>query len=338
MGSVGISFPWTAELDQVWGYTPSEASARARIGLFAHDQGLISDQLVQLRLAASLVPGVQERYAEAFAAPRQRHIDAMALSEDEPRQVSTPTLLHGVADRVIPLFQVPFRDEHDTWIDDFVDGQDIMAWATQGPIAGRSNEHLGKSDLGVIMLRRVLQEQLEIVEHGGDPLGVIRDSAQNLRIDLPQEEKKFGTGEGFRGEFLTMGQGHDHFSSAEPTFGLGEAGQPMGDDYGIAPRRLRGISSAQEEVALKTGAGGGQSRQLEILQGSEGQPFFGLLVASCERGDIRVGPDGLLTYGDERREQMDLRSEQRGRDVLLRRRQVPLRQADEAAAVAQVQA
>jgi 5,5'-dehydrodivanillate O-demethylase len=106
----------------------------------------------------------------------------------------------------IPLFEVPFQDENGDFIVDFVDGQDIMAWASQGPIADRSNEHLGKSDLGVIMLRRLFQEQLEKVEEGEDPLGVVRDPAQNDCITLPQEEKKFGTGEGFRTEFLTMGQ------------------------------------------------------------------------------------------------------------------------------------
>jgi len=107
----------------------------------------------------------------------------------------------------VPVFEVPWQRPDGGFLDDFVDGQDIMAWATQGAIADRSHEHLGKSDLGVIMLRRVLQEQLDLVEEGGDPIGVIRDPAQNVQIDLPQEKKKFGTGEAFRKEFLSMGQG-----------------------------------------------------------------------------------------------------------------------------------
>lgn len=110
MGSVGVSFSLTPALDEVWGYTPSAEHMRAIMRLFAHDQGLINDELVQLRLAASLVPGVQERYAEAFAAPRQRHIEAMALSDDELSQVSVPTLLlHGLHDRVIPVEQTSLR-------------------------------------------------------------------------------------------------------------------------------------------------------------------------------------------------------------------------------------
>ena len=107
----------------------------------------------------------------------------------------------------VPLFEVPWQLPDGEFLDDFVDGQDIMAWTTQGPIADRTHEHLGQSDLGVIMLRRVLQEQLNIVASGGDPIGVIRDAARNVQIDLPQEKKKFGTGQGFRHEFLTMGQG-----------------------------------------------------------------------------------------------------------------------------------
>jgi 5,5'-dehydrodivanillate O-demethylase oxygenase subunit len=53
--------------------------------------------------------------------------------------------------------------------------QDHMAWETQGPIANRANEHLSYSDRGVVLLRRLLQEQIERVQQGLDPMGVIRD-------------------------------------------------------------------------------------------------------------------------------------------------------------------
>ncbi len=104
MGSVGIAFPLTPGLDAVWGYTPSPENMRELMRLFAYDQGLISDQLVSLRFEASRGADVQERYAEAFAAPRQRHVDAMALTEDELRAIRVPTLLvHGAEDQVVPL-------------------------------------------------------------------------------------------------------------------------------------------------------------------------------------------------------------------------------------------
>ena len=53
--------------------------------------------------------------------------------------------------------------------------QDHLAWETQGPIADRSREHLSDSDRGVVLLRRVLKEQIERVQRGENPLGVIRD-------------------------------------------------------------------------------------------------------------------------------------------------------------------
>jgi 5,5'-dehydrodivanillate O-demethylase oxygenase subunit len=53
--------------------------------------------------------------------------------------------------------------------------QDHMAWETQGPVADRTTEHLASSDRGVVLLRRVLRENIERVQQGLDPLGVQRD-------------------------------------------------------------------------------------------------------------------------------------------------------------------
>ena len=104
MGSVGVDFTLTPGLDAVWGYTPSAANMRELMRLFAYDQGLITDQLVELRYEASAVPDVYERYASAFAAPRQRHVDSMALSPDQLRAIAVPTLLvHGREDLVVPV-------------------------------------------------------------------------------------------------------------------------------------------------------------------------------------------------------------------------------------------
>jgi 5,5'-dehydrodivanillate O-demethylase len=98
----------------------------------------------------------------------------------------------------IPMYDVPFREQDGKYIVDFVDGQDIMCWVTQGDIADRSLEHLGTSDKGVILLRNLLSEQIELVRQGADPMGVVRDPDQNRLIELPQEENKFNAGERFR--------------------------------------------------------------------------------------------------------------------------------------------
>lgn len=104
MGSVGVPFELTPGLDAVWGYTPSPENMRAIMKIFAYDQSLVGDALVQMRYEASARPGIQEQYASMFPAPRQRWVDAMAHPEAAIRAIAHPTLLvHGRDDKVIPL-------------------------------------------------------------------------------------------------------------------------------------------------------------------------------------------------------------------------------------------
>lgn len=57
--------------------------------------------------------------------------------------------------------------------------QDIMAWVAQGPISDRTREHLVTSDKGIILYHNLIWENIARVERGEDPLGVIRDPAEN---------------------------------------------------------------------------------------------------------------------------------------------------------------
>jgi hypothetical protein len=66
---------------------------------------------------------------------------------------------------------------------DMVQAQDHMAWETQGPIADRTNERLTSSDRGVILLRGVMFRELKKVQQGHDPMGIVRDPANNPFID-----------------------------------------------------------------------------------------------------------------------------------------------------------
>jgi 5,5'-dehydrodivanillate O-demethylase oxygenase subunit len=92
---------------------------------------------------------------------------------------------------------VPFKDAQGDFIVDNVDGQDMMAWISQGAIADRSKEHLGATDKGVAMYRRVLKRELKKMESGVDPIAVVRDAAKNVCIDLPNERKKHHNSDGF---------------------------------------------------------------------------------------------------------------------------------------------
>jgi 5,5'-dehydrodivanillate O-demethylase oxygenase subunit len=92
---------------------------------------------------------------------------------------------------IIPHYTVPLpMDEQGTaeWaLLDNNSGQDIMAWITQGPIADRSQEKLGESDKGIILYRRMLRQQLALLEAGREPMNVFRDPEQNHCIELPWE-------------------------------------------------------------------------------------------------------------------------------------------------------
>lgn len=63
--------------------------------------------------------------------------------------------------------------------------QDKMAWETQGRIYDRTAEHTGASDYGIALFRRMLLEQIRVVQEGGDPIGIIRDPERNRVIELP---------------------------------------------------------------------------------------------------------------------------------------------------------
>lgn len=76
-------------------------------------------------------------------------------------------------------------------IDDTNPAQDILAWIGQGPISDRTRERLGVGDVGVIMFRRLLEEQLQLVKDGGDPMCVFRDPKRNQCVVLPQERTRY---------------------------------------------------------------------------------------------------------------------------------------------------
>jgi hypothetical protein len=59
---------------------------------------------------------------------------------------------------------------------------DLEAQEGQRSIAIHALENLAGSDIGIVMLRRLLREQLQRIEQGLDPLNVIRAPSANKRI------------------------------------------------------------------------------------------------------------------------------------------------------------
>ncbi len=67
-----------------------------------------------------------------------------------------------------------------------------MVWVTQGPISDRTTERLGTTDKGVILYRSLLEEQMQKVERGEDPMAVVRDRSKNEpMIEISRERNPF---------------------------------------------------------------------------------------------------------------------------------------------------
>jgi 5,5'-dehydrodivanillate O-demethylase len=89
--------------------------------------------------------------------------------------------------------------------------QDQVAWVIEGKIMDRTTERLGVSDVGIIMFRRMLDEQMRRVEAGeGDPLNTYRDPATNEIIRAPCEGFDYMGYEGVaRGPFVDIEVNND---------------------------------------------------------------------------------------------------------------------------------
>ena len=103
---------------------------------------------------------------------------------------------------VVSHQEVPCFDEKGRIKSDWVLGQDQAAWIMQSAIMDRSTERLGVSDVGLIMFRRMLNEQMEIVAQGGEPMNVHRNEDENEILIYPVEHFEYPGYEGsLRGPF-----------------------------------------------------------------------------------------------------------------------------------------
>ncbi len=102
--------------------------------------------------------------------------------------------------------------------------------------------------------------------------------------------------------------GYGHFDGDEFCGGIGELGRPKpAGAHGSARRRLAFALDGAEEAALKQsrnygGAGyAPPSMPVAATSDDSAAPWhehFGLFIVSCERGDLRPLPTGVVIYGD----------------------------------------
>ena len=103
--------------------------------------------------------------------------------------------------------------------------------------------------------------------------------------------------------------GYGHFAGTELIGGIGEWGEAARPR--VAPKPAAALSPEQELAAKRKRA------RNAIPASAPHQPHFGLTVVSCERGDIRQSPDGLLVYSETGREEMALPTDRSPRDRVI---------------------
>jgi 5,5'-dehydrodivanillate O-demethylase oxygenase subunit len=157
-----------------------------------------------LRLVVSLASVKQQRYEAARLITAEEEQLGYAHSMQFRTPIDDEHIMHYMVNFLPsqtrttaatedPRFErAPFKDADGKHRLDYVTAQDALAWESQGPIVDRGVEHLAASDRGIVLLRKVVREQIDVVQNGGDPLGVIRDPERNSNIDLDIVHEPFG--------------------------------------------------------------------------------------------------------------------------------------------------
>jgi len=113
--------------------------------------------------------------------------------------------------------------------------------------------------------------------------------------------------------------GYGFFDTAELFWWVGEGGMHRAPETNLNVRKsLKAISDPDKEEALKEQMRYGGARQGELSHRSQGerkQPFFGFTLVTCQKGDIRQSPNGLIIYGDEEKREITLPSGRIGREA-----------------------
>ena len=109
MGTMGTPHQIRDGLADLWGFydEPSPQNMKKAIQRFVYDPAIVGgdlDAIAEARYEAALDEDVSRSFASMFPAPRQQHVDNLALTDSFFQSIENPTLLvHGRDDVIIPL-------------------------------------------------------------------------------------------------------------------------------------------------------------------------------------------------------------------------------------------
>jgi phthalate 4,5-cis-dihydrodiol dehydrogenase len=175
----------------------------------------------------------------------------------------------------------------------------INSWNYKGWLkSARLPEELDPAKGGGVVYRQGAH-QVDIVRAvGGGMVKSIRAVTGKWRPQLDTEGNYTAFLEFADGTPATLVfNGYGGFDIGELTWGIGESGYASSEDSPKEPATQGPISAAAKYSAPTRAE---QRRRA----GARRQPFFGLTLVSCERGDMRQSPDGVFIYTDAGREEI----------------------------------
>jgi phthalate 4,5-cis-dihydrodiol dehydrogenase len=158
----------------------------------------------------------------------------------------------------------------------------------------RRPEELDTSTGGGVVFNQA-PHQIDVVRLlAGSPVRTVRASIGSWDSARPVEGAYTCLLRFEDGVFATVTySGYAHFDSDEFMNWIGEAGTRKGPgNYGVARRTL-----AADEIGLKNSRNYGGD-EFKRLSTPDAHPHFGVVLVSCERGDLRPMPSGVLIYDD----------------------------------------
>jgi len=263
-------------VDAVWVCTPNMLHAEHAIMAAEHGKHVICEKpmAVTMEQAEAMVDAV-ERNGVMYVQGHSKIFDA-------PVRRMREIVSSGTLGRLIQL---------NTW--------EFKSWLSQPRLSTEVDSSVG----GGVLFRQG-PHQTDIVRGiGGGMVRSVRGIAGRWHPAFPNAEGDYAAFLEFEdGTAATMAfNGYGYFDITELTWGIGEGGQQQDP---LRPKRPRATGAVDADAKYTYADARAESEARQRAGSRRFQPFFGLTIVSCERGDLRQSPDGLYMYTDDGREEI----------------------------------
>ena len=273
-------------VEVVWVCTPNQFHTEHTIIAAEHGKHVICEKPMALTLDQA------QTMVDVIDRTKVRYVQGHSKIFDQPIRRMRETISSGEIGRLIQL---------NTWM--------YKPWLSGAPrLDSEVDFHVG----GGVLYRQGPHQADVVRVIGGGMVKSVRGNVGRWNPDFPLGEGNFTALLEFEdGAIATMAfNGYGYFDITELTWGITEGGGVRGDDR---PRRERFGGAVEADTKY---VWAGARAEAERSQERRFQPFFGLTIASCERGDIRQSPDGLYVYDADGKREITLDAKPRGRGEL----------------------